>query len=632
MRPLAARLPRLATWLPLALAIGLAGTLHAADLDSPSLRTTLTNAGDLILEVRAEQGDGWWRLTQRAGAPGDQWKAVANYAEDPQPKPGRYYRVPGWLWPEGWGGRIVAKHLPDSRPHQGGWKHRVKAGQSPWRIARVYTGLGAKHAELAFPHRPMRVGDEVLIPATLVMKHLRPVGSGTTTSRQPTSTPPPAATDTASREEPVPVPIATSTTPTEPPVSPPAEPVTEEAVPASEPSTESVSDDAPRGPIELVVPADSPLEFGEDARGLHAIYRLRSGETLYSHVVLRFTGRLGGRYVNEAALAFAKDSGITDVTDIRIGHPIRIPADELRPEFLPLGHPRRNEWETSRSESDRLAVTARRRGLSGVHVVIDVGHGGRDPGADAGTVWEDDHAADVANRFIAILERETQAAVHPLTDDRSTGRLPLSRLKRDEDEVLLSTPPLDLAGSTPTRVAVNLRWILANDLRRKLHRKGVGDERLIFLSFHADSLHQSAEGSMFYIPSAKHRSTRVPVPAAGIYQRFAEVQAGNAFKMSERELLRSEGWSRKLADSFVSAFQRREIKLHGFSPVRSYIVRRRAWVPAVLRNNRIPTAVLIELCNLNNPEDQRRLRDPSFRQLQAEALVEGLRAHFGEGP
>ena len=55
----------------------------------------------------------------------------------------------------------------------------------------------------------------------------------------------------------------------------------------------------------------------------------------------------------------------------------------------------------------------------------------------------------------------------------------------------------------------------------------------------------------------------------------------------------------------------------------------REWVPAILRYNRIPARVLVEICNLNNPEDRKLLRTREYRDGVAEALLEGLLNFYG---
>ena len=372
---------------------------------------------------------------------------------------------------------------------------------------------------------------------------------------------------------------------------------------------------------------DGILRYDADASGPFAAYQIRAGETLYTHVVLRFTGILSGREVNAAAQRLAQRSGINDVTDIAVGTAVRIPLADLLPQYLPKEHPRREAWEREQAESGRLARRERRKNLTGVHVLVDSGHGGLDPGAGNGIAWEDDHAYDIACRVMAVLTDRTHASVHPLVRDRSSGHAPLARLRRDTDEELLTTPPMAL-DKVPTRVAVNLRWMMANDLRRKLAANGVSEERIVFISIHADSLHESATGAMAYYASARLRTTSCAIPSEPGYKAAAEANKKNAFEMTRRETLRAEGLSRDLGESIIGSVRARKLGVHGFSPVRGSIERGGLMVPAVLRYNRVPASVLIEACNLNNRSDQRSLRDPVFRQQFAEAIVDGLVGYF----
>ncbi len=52
------------------------------------------------------------------------------------------------------------------------------------------------------------------------------------------------------------------------------------------------------------------------------------------------------------------------------------------------------------------------------------------------------------------------------------------------------------------------------------------------------------------------------------------------------------------------------------------------YAPAVLRNNVIPLKMLVEVCNLRNEHDSRRMVDPAYRQAVAEAYVEALSSYF----
>ena len=159
---------------------------------------------------------------------------------------------------------------------------------------------------------------------------------------------------------------------------------------------ELADDDVPRGtavtiPAELLLPAfrgalpatEAPyqLAYGADATGEYAIYRLRPGEALYSSVVVRFTGRVFAADVNALASDIARLSGIRDVTDIPIGYRVKIPLDLLLPEYLPEGHPRRQEYEAELRASAKFSNDVRAQGLAGITVILDAGHGGRDVGA-----------------------------------------------------------------------------------------------------------------------------------------------------------------------------------------------------------------------------------------------------------
>jgi N-acetylmuramoyl-L-alanine amidase len=52
-------------------------------------------------------------------------------------------------------------------------------------------------------------------------------------------------------------------------------------------------------------------------------------------------------------------------------------------------------------------------------------------------------------------------------------------------------------------------------------------------------------------------------------------------------------------------------------------------VPAILRYNRIPARVLLEVCNLNNPEDRKLLVTRAYRDRVARALVSALVDFYG---
>ena len=123
------------------------------------------------------------------------------------------------------------------------------------------------------------------------------------------------------------------------------------------------------------IPDEEPprLEYGADAKGKYAVYRLKRKEALYSAVVVRFTGRLHAGDVIQLALDIALRSGIDDVHGIPVGFPVKIPLELLSEEYLPPDDPKTAAREKERAEAALFATPAKARGLAGVRVVIDAG-------------------------------------------------------------------------------------------------------------------------------------------------------------------------------------------------------------------------------------------------------------------
>ena len=48
----------------------------------------------------------------------------------------------------------------------------------------------------------------------------------------------------------------------------------------------------------------------------------------------------------------------------------------------------------------------------------------------------------------------------------------------------------------------------------------------------------------------------------------------------------------------------------------------------MIRHSSAATKVLLEVLNLQNPDDAARLREPAFRERYAEAVVKGIQAYF----
>ncbi len=197
--------------------------------------------------------------------------------------------------------------------------------------------------------------------------------------------------------------------------------------------------------------------------------------------------------------------------------------------------------------------------------------------------------------------------------------------RKNTDQVLLTTPNYDLEDPV---VGVNLRWYLSNAIYRRVSRT-VDPSKIIFISLHADSLHPSLKGAMAYIPGERYVRNLSFEKRDQVYLARAEVREEPSVSHSAEEAFQAEAFSNRLAESLMSSFRREGLEVHPFDPVREHVVReKREWVPAVIRYNKVPTRVLVEVCNLANPEDRSRLTTSQWRNEVARALADGITTHF----
>jgi N-acetylmuramoyl-L-alanine amidase len=191
---------------------------------------------------------------------------------------------------------------------------------------------------------------------------------------------------------------------------------------------------------------------------------------------------------------------------------------------------------------------------------------------------------------------------------------------------VMTTPPYDLDDAV---AGVNLRWYLANSILRKSVKDGGSADRTVFLSLHADSLHPAVRGAMVYIPGEKFLTGSFG-KRGPLYAARREFREEPTVSFSRKERMQAEGVSRDLAEKIVAALRAANLPLHAFQPVRRNVIRGgREWVPAILRYNRIPARVLVEVCNLNNPEDRQLLVTKAFRDRMARSLVAALVDFYG---
>jgi len=306
------------------------GGPESIDIDfSPFGTIRWQRGGQPVLLVYPQHGDGWITMARRytgssAGATSLR-RANSNLRA---PIRDRLIRVPVEILRGDLRLEAVERLFPIDQRIDAGWQHWVLdpfgGGEENWEwLAELFTGREDRVSDLrqANPDRAaqgLRRGRTVVVPESALLSVFR--------SLPPVATPTPVATATARAR------------PTPPP---------------------SYSPEA----------AVVPLGYGSDKLGGYAVYRLRKGEALYSAVVVRFTGQLLAKQVNETAMEIAERSAIDDVTDIPVGYPIKIPLDLLLPVYLPVDNPRRLAWVEEQRELGRFFEVVHATDLSGVQVV-----------------------------------------------------------------------------------------------------------------------------------------------------------------------------------------------------------------------------------------------------------------------
>ncbi len=273
-----------------------------------------------------------------------------------------------------------------------------------------------------------------------------------------------------------------------------------------------------------------------------------------------------------------------------------------------------------------------RRGTAEMIVVIDIGHGGRDPGAvikstvgsnsaPARVICEHDIVYDIGVRLLlALREKEGIEAISTLVIPRNPT-VQDSRLPKAPRSCALSTdPPCDL-NRVDTQTAVNLRWMLANAIVRRIEERKRGEPVIAFVSIHADARSSgSGPGVSIIIPP---RLRGVPLIAdTRTYANYREGRIHIASGLSSSKLEQNEG-SHLLAAAMARSFYEHGIQIYGNS-MGIVAGEYGTPIPAVLNYNLIPHRILLEVGNLRNRVDIANLCDPQYRQKIADAIAKAI--------
>ena len=404
-----------------------------------------------------------------------------------------------------------------------------------------------------------------------------------------------------------------------------------------------------------------PLKLKQDKSGkFYAHYQMKHGETLYSSVVIRFTGRLLNDEVNQVANKLLKLNNISNAKLIQSRQKIRIPLEWLSEEYLgsqtndvssrKTSVKKTNKKKTKKIKSSKAVASKkklkrgkstqkavaqktkskRKNNVHKIHVILDSGHGGRDPGATAGSlknkdlIYEDEVVYDISKRMSKLFKKQG-IIVHPTLSDPNQKQ-PIRYLSHshDRDERLLVTPNYLTRNA---RIGVNMRVYLVNHIFKNLRKKKVPSENILFISLHGDALHSSLSGAMVYFPDSRLRRGRFNM-SSKIYRKRKEYSTNLTYKPRDNKY--SEKLSKSFGKNIINEFRELGLRTHRVSSaVRGYLYRKgKKTLPAVLRYSMVPTSVLVEIANLNNRLDRRDLLKSKTRQKIAKAITNSVTTHF----
>lgn len=226
-------------------------------------------------------------------------------------------------------------------------------------------------------------------------------------------------------------------------------------------------------------------------------------------------------------------------------------------------------------------VTKKSDKLKGKVFYISGGHGGPDPGAVAQVggrnICEDEYAYDVSLRLARNL-MEQGAIVHIIVQDANDGIRNEDILACDHDEKTVGTMTM------PVNQLARLkqRTEAINDLYGQYHRKGYKDQTLVCI--HVDSRSENHRQDVFFY-------------------HFEHSKSG-----------------KKLAQNMQEVFKEKYARYRPDGEYQGTVSCRNLYMLRIP----FPTTLYVELANIKNEHDRKRILPSTNRQALANWLCEGL--------
>lgn len=229
-------------------------------------------------------------------------------------------------------------------------------------------------------------------------------------------------------------------------------------------------------------------------------------------------------------------------------------------------------------------VTIKDHSLKGYVFYIVAGHGGPDPGAvgekDGHLLCEDEYAYDISLRLArALLEHD--AAAYMIVRDENDGIRDDVYLAHDKEERCWKDQEIP-ASQIPR---LDQRCVAINKLYKK--RKATAKKQVAII-LHIDSRSTRERVDMFFYHNPKSKS-------------------GKALAETMRNTIQSKYDQHQKGRGYKGTVKSRDLHM--------------------LRKTN-PTAVYLELGNINNSRDQKRFLLASNRQAVADWIAEGILTHY----